>query len=98
MKIQSDTVRTNVDKSLQSLETFFMKIETDHQITRILMNRIQSNREDIGRYAYVLAKMKKRNDTIVRDCFIEGMICEKLRWNINREIENKQKMSFLEAR
>ena len=43
-------------------------------------------------------QIKKSNDMIVRDCFIEGLKCAKLRWDINRAIENNNKMSFLEAR
>ena len=35
---------------------------------------------------------------MVKYCFIEGLKCAKLRWDVNREIENKQKMSFLEKR
>ena len=43
-------------------------------------------------------KIKKSNDMMVRDCFIEELKCAKLRWDINRAIENNNKMSFLEAR
>ena len=42
--------------------------------------------------------MKKINDTMVRDCFIEGLKCAKLRCDINSAIEKNNKMSFLEAR
>ena len=77
MKIQSDTVKHNAEKLLEALEIF--KIETDQQITRRLMNRIQSSREDIGTYAYALAKMarkmKKSNDMMVRDCFRRAEMC-----------------------
>ena len=43
-------------------------------------------------------KMKKINDTKVRDWYIEGLKCAKMRWDINTAIENKHKMSFLEVR
>ena len=79
MNIQSDTVKHNAEKLLEALEICFGKIETDQHITRRLMNRIQSSREDIGTYAYALAKMarkmKKSNDMMVRDCFRRAEMC-----------------------
>ena len=62
MKIQSDTVKHNAEKLLEALENCVVKIETDQQITRRLMNRIQSSREDIGTYAYALAKMARNEE------------------------------------
>ena len=58
MKIQSDTVRTNAEKLLEALENYYGKIETDQQITRRLMNRIQSNIEDVRTYAYAVRNGK----------------------------------------
>ena len=102
MKLQPEPVKEDYELLLEALERFFGNVETDQQITRRLMNRTQKKRESVSDYSHELTKigrkLKKSNDKLLRENFVEGLKDANLRWDISKLIESKTNTTFLEAR